>query len=551
MTEPLFEHDRLAGDQNQPIQSDEELKRALTSAGNPLALLEMAHDAIIVRDMDDVVQFWNRGAVDMYGWTAKEATRQPSRALLHTKFIHSRQDIDWALMNVGHWEGELDHRRKDGSRIQVSSRQALRRNEDGEPVFVLEINQDITHRAYLALLQEVGVAASESQTIPEAVNRCLTLLCRHTGWCLGRACLLVTDKNNQVGCEGVWYVSEEKRFDSFRDFSENNPLALVEGLAGRVLQSREPVWIRDIEADRYFSVGSAVRDARIKSAFGFPVLAGAEVVAVLELFSETPMYMNDGSVAVLANVGRQLGRVFERVSADESQRRLSVSLLRSQDDERRRIARELHDSAGQYLAGVRMCLDGARREADKLPVKAAEKLQEAADMAKKCETEVRTLSYLLHPPLLEELGLSAAANWFAEGFSSRSGVRVKIDVSPNMPRLEKAIELTLFRILQECLTNIHRHSGSKSATVKITADAKQVSMEVRDQGSGIPKGALERWSPAGPQTGVGISGMRERVKDLGGTLEIATTAKGATVKATVPISAAGAVQSPPAPPDSE
>jgi PAS domain S-box-containing protein len=538
VSEPPPERDRLNKIEALPHSYDEEIKKALISAGNPVALLEMAHDAIIVRDTDSVVQFWNRGATDLYGWTPDEAKGHPTHTLLDTTFppSSSKEDVGWALINLGHWEGELSHRRKDGSRIRVSSRQALRRNEDGKPVFVLEINRDIAYNSYLKLLQEVAVSASESRTIQEAVNRCLTSICSHTGWCVGRACLITTGDGGEINCSSLWYLSELKRFDAFREFSEKNPLALVEGLAGRVMKCKEPVWISSTDEDPYFSTGKVAREAGIKSAFGLPVIAGSEIVTVLELFSENPMKLNEGFRDVLANVGRQLGRVFERVTAEEAQRRLSASLLRSQDDERRRIARELHDSAGQYLAGMRMCIDQARRGTEKIPRATAEKLDEAAEMAKRCESEVRTLSYLLHPPLLEELGLASAANWFTEGFSARSGVQVRLDVSPSIGRMDQLIELTLFRILQECLTNIHRHSGSRTATVKISADSQQVSLQVTDEGKGIPKRTLERWSVVGPQLGVGISGMRERVKDLGGTLRIEADETGTTVKATVPTS---------------
>jgi len=539
MSEPKPEERRsIDGLDHQPsFESDQELKKALISVSNPLALLEMAHDAIIVRDVNSVVQFWNRGALDLYGWTSEEASGQMTHSFLKTKFPVSKEDVDWALLNVGHWEGDLIHSRKDGARIHVSSRQALRRTEDGKPVFILEINRDVTHNAYLKLLQEAAVAASEASTIEDAVRTCLRSICVHTGWCVGRACVITLAENGEVRCNDLWHTNEDPRYEPFREFQGKNPLALEEGLAGRVMKTRAPLWITEVQKDRYFSTGAVARDAGICTAFGMPITAGSEVVAVLELFSENPVDANHDFVGVLSNVGRQLGRVFERVIAEEAQRRLSVSLLRSQDDERRRIARELHDSVGQYLAGVSMCVDGARKAPGGIPSVALEKLNEASEMAKKCETEVRTLSYLLHPPLLEELGLASATNWFVQGFADRSGINVTVDLSPGLGRLDHAVELTLFRILQECLTNIHRHSRSKTATVKMFADEKNVYLEVVDQGTGIPKRTLDSWSLAGPRGGIGIRGMRERLKDLGGSLQIDASKKGTTVRAAVPITA--------------
>jgi PAS domain S-box-containing protein len=538
VTRPTHSHDHPDSrkDEGQHhVEHRDDLKRALISVGNPMALLEMAHDAIIVRDVENVVQFWNRGATDLYGWDSQEATGNVTHTLLDTKFPTAKEDVDWALLNIGHWEGELNHRRKDGSRLRVSSRQALRRNEDGEPVFILEINRDVTHNSYLQLLQEVAVAASESRTVENAVRVCLESICVHTGWCVGRMCLITTKENGEIDCRnGIWHLADEERFARFRESVENNASAFESSLSGRVLKSREPVWINDIGQDAYFSGSAVARNAGLQSAFGLPIVAGSEVGAVLELFSENPMDMNQKFLEVLENVGRQLGRVFERVTAEESQRRLSASLLRSQDDERRKIARNLHDSAGQYLAGLKMCLDRARRQ-DGVPAPAKENLDEAGEMIKNCESEIRTLSYLLHPPLLEELGLVSSARWFVDGFATRSGVRVNLEASPELGRLDEAIELTLFRILQECLTNIHRHSGSETAAIKIESNAQEVSLVVSDQGKGIAQRKVGFWSAPAPREGVGINGMRERLKELGGKLDIRSTKQGTTVKATIPL----------------
>jgi PAS domain S-box-containing protein len=542
VTEPKHGHEHLDGqeeDSLQPFDYRDDLKRSLISIGNPLALLEMAHDAIIVRDVDSVVQFWNRGATDLYGWDSHDASGNVTHTLLDTKFPITKEDVDWALLNIGHWEGELNHRRKDGSRLRVLSRQALRRNEDGQPVFILEINRDVTHNSYLQLLQEVAVAASESRRVEDAVRVCLTSICVHTGWCVGRVCLLTARENEDIDCRsGIWHLADEARFALFRGSVEDHTSALEASLAGRVLKSREPVWIKDVDEDAYFSRSAAARDAGIRSAFALPIVAGSEVVAVLELFSENPMDMNEHFLEVLMNVGRQLGRVFERVTAEEAQRSLSSSLLRSQDDERRKIARELHDSAGQYLAGIKMCLDRTRRKNESLPAAARESLDEAVGMVKKCESEIRTLSYLLHPPLLDELGLASTARWFVDGFAARSGVHVNLETSPALARLDQVIELTLFRILQECLTNIHRHSGSQTATIRIESNAQEVSLVVSDQGKGIAQRKLGFWSASTPREGVGINGMRERLKELGGKLDIRSTKQGTTVKAIIPLTAA-------------
>jgi PAS domain S-box-containing protein len=222
-------------------------------------------------------------------------------------------------------------------------------------------------------------------------------------------------------------------------------------------------------------------------------------------------------------------RTAELQQSNQQLRQLSASLIRSQDDERRRIARELHDSAGQYLGAVSIALEVARQEQEA----AMSKLAEAGEMAKGCSAEIRTISHLLHPPLLEELGLASAAQWYVQGFAARSRIQVEMDIPKHLDRLGDSVELVLFRILQEALTNIHRHSGSKTASVRIGADSQQAWLDVQDQGKGSANG-----DGAGEfRPGIGITGMRERVKDLSGTLEIRSDQNGTHVKAVLPLAA--------------
>jgi len=218
-------------------------------------------------------------------------------------------------------------------------------------------------------------------------------------------------------------------------------------------------------------------------------------------------------------------RTAELEQSNQQLRQLSASLIRTQDDERRRIARELHDSAGQYLGGVSIALEVAKREQESANLK----LQEATELAKGCAAEIRTISHLLHPPLLEELGLSSAAQWYVEGFALRSGIRVELQMPDRLDRLGNGVELVLFRILQESLPNIHRHSGSKTAAVRIGTDPQQAWLEVQDYGKGVgPDGVL--------RPGMGITGMRERVKDLAGSLQIDSDGNGTLVRAVLPLS---------------
>ena len=227
-------------------------------------------------------------------------------------------------------------------------------------------------------------------------------------------------------------------------------------------------------------------------------------------------------------------------------RALSARLMRVQDEERRRIARELHDSLGQYLAAAKINLDVLSSEKND----GAGYLREAQNLIDRAISDTRTLSHLLHPPLLDEAGFGTAAKWFVEGFGRRSKIATTLEIPADLHRLPAEIEIVLFRILQEALTNVHRHSQATKVDVRITANESAVTMIVEDTGKGIPRDILERFSKSGTNVGVGLAGMRERVKELGGKFEIRSGPNGTRVRAVVPVphDKSGELQAPSYPP---
>ena len=212
-------------------------------------------------------------------------------------------------------------------------------------------------------------------------------------------------------------------------------------------------------------------------------------------------------------------------------RRLSAQLLRVQDDERRRIARELHDSVGQYLVAIKLNLDLQCAGNEK---KNAE-LKDAIGLVERAIGETRTLSHLLHPPLLDTAGFASAALWYVEGFAKRSGIKASLVMPEDLSRLPVNVETALFRIMQEALTNVHRHSGSSAVDITLTTESDTVKLVIKDFGRGIPKEIMDAWTRSGTNVGVGLAGMRERVKELGGTLHITSNPLGTTLDASIPI----------------
>ena len=342
----------------------QELEQNTAQLAYQARLLDLANDAIFIRNAADKISYWNEGAERLYGWASEEVLNRSVHEILRTEFPVPLLEI----LETDRWEGELRHTTKYGSQITVSSRWTTLRDRNGKSEGWLEINTDITAR---------------------------------------------------------------KR-------------------------------------------------------------------------------------------------------AEESARRLSGRILSLQDDERRRIARGLHDSLGQYLAALKMNLDVFRTSKDDK----AKLASDCAEIVDKCLNETRTISHLLHPPLLDEAGFDSAARWYVDGFSQRSGIKVNLNLPQKLSRMHRDVEVALFRAVQECLTNVHRHSGSSVVDVRLSLSAKQIRLEIKDDGRGIPQERLRSLNQGAADAGVGLAGMRERIRELGGSLEIRSERAGVTVIVRIPIETA-------------
>ena len=214
-------------------------------------------------------------------------------------------------------------------------------------------------------------------------------------------------------------------------------------------------------------------------------------------------------------------------------RELSWRLLRSQDEERRHIARELHDSAGQTLTVLGMSLAQLVQKTGRSAPELASEAEQIQETVQQLHREIRTTSYLLHPPLLDENGLYSAISWFLQGLLERSGLEVQFDISKEFGRLPRELELVIFRLVQECLTNIHRHSESETASIRIACESNQIALDIRDQGKGMSPARLAAIQSG--RSGVGIGGMRERLRQFEGTMNIESDGSGTRIFATIPL----------------
>ena len=227
-------------------------------------------------------------------------------------------------------------------------------------------------------------------------------------------------------------------------------------------------------------------------------------------------------------------RMAELSVANENLRELTGRLQELRDQERRQIARELHDSVGQMLAALSMNIAAVQMSTLKLDPATARTVSDSATLVAQIATEIRTISYLLHPPLLEVAGLLSAMRWYVDGFSERSKIKVDLEIRSGPRRLSNEMELAIFRLVQECLTNIHRHSGSSSAKIALWEENNHLVVQIKDAGKGIPVEKRHELSSSGG-TGVGFRGMRERLRQFDGDLNIQSDASGTTVTASIPL----------------
>jgi PAS domain S-box-containing protein len=236
------------------------------------------------------------------------------------------------------------------------------------------------------------------------------------------------------------------------------------------------------------------------------------------------------------------GVLITDLTTAKEQTELASRIQSMQDEERKRIARELHDSVGQLLAAISMNIAVVQAQAHKMDATAARAVADNAGLVDAASREIRTISHLLHPPLLDMAGLASALRWYVDGFSERSNIHCTLEIPSDLGRFPDALEIAIFRIVQECLTNIHRHSKSATAAIHLDAGGNCLTVQVQDRGQGIPP-EKQRHIVGSGRSGVGFGGMRERLRQLGGTLEIQSDGNGTVVTAVLPLKQGDAPQS--------
>ena len=462
-------------------------------------LLELAHDGVVVRDAESRVISWNRGAERMYGWTKDEALGKVTHVLLRTEFPEPLEQVERKLNATGAWEGELVHTTRSGARIIVASRQVLHQDEYGLAFAILEINRDITE----------GKRAQEAQRASEERFRLLV---------------------DQVRDYAIFMLDVEGYIQTWNSGAERIKGYRAAEIVGKHFSCFFPR--TDIQAGKpAHNLKVAAREGRFLDEGWRVRKDGSKFWANVVI---TALHDSSGNLSGFAKVTRDMT---DHKLAEESLSQLSGRLLKLQDEERRRIARELHDSTSQTLSALALNLSLLQLRTSQLDSEVLKTVAEAVRLAEQASNEVRNISHLLHPPDLDEVGLTAAIQWHVRKFAERTGLHVDVKLPPHFQRLDSEQELTLFRVVQEGLTNVHRHSGSSTARVQLALRRGNVVLQIEDMGHGIPTGALDLdYGFSGSiDVGVGIRGMRQRIRQLGGQLEIRSNHSGTCVTAILPL----------------
>jgi len=439
-------------------------------------------------------------------------------------------------------------RRLDGSLIWVDL-QGVRVEYEGAPA-VQAVMRDITARKQQEDAENSRIVRMQRQS-----DALLRVASRNsgTGWtgittalegiCADAIRVLQTDR------AAIWLLEEQATVLACAAMCERGGVRHEE--LPRFPMSLLSQYITMLRTERVFQSADTRNEARLRGfsdatrplAAARAILAAAiwrggelaGVVSVSQLDGPRAWYPDEANF--VGGVADQVAQVlldFEREQVLADLQVLAGELTRIQNEERRRIGRELHDSTGQTLAALELDLARLLEATKSLAAKPRELLENAVRLARQCSTEIRTASYLLHPPLLDELGLVSALRWLADGLRERSGIEVHLELPESMPRLSQANELTLFRVAQEALTNVQRHSASPWVALRLEVLPHGVSLEVEDAGRGMPRRDPARGSTV-PSLGVGLAGMRERIRQVGGTFAVESAGAGTRIRATVPL----------------
>jgi signal transduction histidine kinase len=394
-----------------------------------------------------------------------------------------------------------------------------------------EVNQRLNSEADSAkLVKAIAIASNETRAINDTLYFCIERVCKFAGWPLGHLYLAAEKPDLGLVPTEIWHVGDPGKFDVFQKITGDTPMQTGIGLPGRVLASGEPEWIIDVTKDPNFPRARLAENIGVRAGFAFPILIGREVVGVMEFFSTKAAEPDKEMLAIMAQIGTQLGRVLERKRAlDQSEisqaqlRNLYHRLQEVREEERTRTAREVHDHLSQLLTTIKLELSLLGKKLTPYKPGIQESIQQLLEMSDDAIQSVQRIAMDLRPPILDDLGLAEAIEWQVREFKGRTGIHCQFLDQMNGFELDLERSTTLFRIFQETLTNIVRHSQATRVSVKLHVGKDNISLEVQDNGCGITAEQVQNLRS------LGLLGMRERAMVWGGYVNIEGVSKGGTM----------------------
>ena len=383
-------------------------------------------------------------------------------------------------------------------------------------------NQSLNKEAESAeLVKSIAMASNETRAIKDTLHFCIEKVSHFADWPLGHLYLKEEESSSVLIPTEIWHVRNPGKFDVFQKITQNTPLEKGIGLPGRVLASGKPAWIIDVTKDPNFPRAKFAKNIGVKAGFAFPILIGQEVVGVMEFFSAKAMKPDKEMLAIMGQIGTQLGRVLERKRAQDqgevSQKILRNLYLRLQEvreEERTRTAREVHDHLSQLLTTIKLELSLLDKKLSNYSSEVKESTLQLLDMSNDAIRSVQRIAMDLRPPILDDLGLPEAIEWQVKEFKGRTGIDCKFFNELNGFELDLERSTTLFRIFQETLTNIVRHSQATQVDVKLYTCEENINLQVQDNGCGITEDQIQNLRS------LGLLGMRERAMVWGGFVKI-------------------------------
>ena len=513
------------------ISRDITVRNRAEHATNLLAaIVDSSDDAIISKNLDGVITSWNRGAERIFGYTAEEAIGQHITLIIPPDRRDEERDILARLKRgerVDHFE--TVRVRKDRTLLDISLTISPVKDAAGCVVGASKVARDITER------RQVEQALAERALLLDLSNDAILVrdgADRVTYWNKSASELYGYSREEALGRmshellhtefpEPLHRITEQLHSDSrwtgelIHRRKDGNEIVVM----SRWVLNRDDRGNRKCVLETNNDITQQKQSEK----------------ALRESENRLRTLTDTLETQVRIRTEQLVQRNAEVLKQSEQLRDLSHRMMQIQDEERRHIARELHDSAGQLLTVLAMDLSTLVRNAQEIAPEIAESAEEARELVHQLTSEIRTTSYLLHPPLLDEEGLQAAISWYIRGLIERSGLDITFNISERFGRLPREMELAVFRLVQECLTNIHRHSGSKRALIEISRTSEQILLEVRDEGKGISREKLAEIQSRG--AGVGIRGMRERVRQFKGEMTIESSGLGTSFRVTIPAQA--------------